>query len=295
MPFAIRMFLAALLGIGSMGAVAAAGEPPGDQQVTGEILKEKEVKAPGGQSHRVVMIDAGKGRRIVVDLGPSNRFEGPLTGQRLQAAGKVVRVGDRGVLMAERLSVAGRDLQVQRPQREKGAGPEATSRERVVSGVVGRQKEVQRPDGTGNNLVISLQPTEGGEPVIIDLGDARAISGMIREGDDLEATGSPVRVGDRLVLFADKIRAREQVAEVTRPGAGTPEPAGRVYFSELDENGDGQLTRQEASTHAPLAAQFEEIDEDNDRAISRAEFSAFMEATESGQTSKAAGEDSGGE
>lgn len=43
-------------------------------------------------------------------------------------------------------------------------------------------------------------------------------------------------------------------------------------FDEVDTNGDGKITMQEASTHEGLMASFDKADEDRDGQLSKAEY-----------------------
>lgn len=99
--------------------------------------------------------------------------------------------------------------------------------------------------------------------------------------------------GNSLVLFspvgkeqllAEKFdpERHEVVDENTRIGdldgvASAPQPP-VITFSELDRDGDGAVTREEARGYPPVANRWGTIDTDGDGRIDRAEFSAFEDA-----------------
>ena len=51
--------------------------------------------------------------------------------------------------------------------------------------------------------------------------------------------------------------------------------AGQI-FGTLDQDGDGYLSKSEASSEAPLSASFDRHDKDGDGKISKAEFEAYL-------------------
>jgi hypothetical protein len=88
-------------------------------QIKGSILRHKEVTLPDGVTHhRVVELKAEEGRRIAVDLGPTDKLKSiPLAiGTTISADGYLLRVGDRPVLFAEKLTPeGGTTLNIERP------------------------------------------------------------------------------------------------------------------------------------------------------------------------------------
>lgn len=58
-------------------------------------------------------------------------------------------------------------------------------------------------------------------------------------------------------------------------GAAT---GGEMSFSELDQDGDGQISREEAEAHPDLAENFDQYDESGTGALDESEFAAFQES-----------------
>lgn len=88
------------------------------RQVSGTILSMKTVGIRGSDvQNRVALIRTNKGnKRLVVDLGPEQELKGLNTGkgQRISVQGRVVRVGDRQLLVAERVRQNDQTRQLQR-------------------------------------------------------------------------------------------------------------------------------------------------------------------------------------
>jgi hypothetical protein len=89
-------------------------------------------------------------------------------------------------------------------------------RQRQVAGEVVAQKTV---DVRGTNIkhqIVHLK-TQGGKRVIADLGSTRQLSNLdISEGDRISVQGRAVRVGNRLVLAANKVRANGETVQIDR-------------------------------------------------------------------------------
>ena len=144
----MRTSMAALLGavIGVGGVTAAhAGGGPGEygqgqqsmrqgrmapmgmrqideksRQVRGRIQALKLVEVRGmDQPNVVALIRSRKGnQQLVVDLGPRNRLRSVTLqrGGQISVEGKLARVQDRSILVADRARIQGRTIRIQRPQ-----------------------------------------------------------------------------------------------------------------------------------------------------------------------------------
>lgn len=94
---------------------------------------------------------------------------------------------------------------------------------RVVEGTIARSKQVGVKGGRAQHAVVLLR-TGGGRSAVVDLGPVEALrdSGIrVESGMQLQAAGRVRRVGDRAVLFADRVKQGTQTASVERRrGAG---------------------------------------------------------------------------
>lgn len=98
------------------------GEP---RQVTGTVIREKEVKIKGTDAtNKVVLINTRMGSDIVADLGPTQGLQNVdvRKGEKVTVTGKPVRIGQRIVLLASDISAAGKSQKIERPNPPQG-GP----------------------------------------------------------------------------------------------------------------------------------------------------------------------------
>lgn len=73
-------------------------------------------------------------------------------------------------------------------------------------------------------------------------------------------------------------------------GTGEAEVSPGERFEELDQAGDGHITREEAAAMRELAENFDRADQNEDGVIDESEFAQFMEAIQSGQEGVLPGE-----
>jgi len=90
-------------------SVPLAREPAKSLDISGEILKLKDVTTEGGQSNTVALVAAADGKQMAVDLGPSDTFGsfGINVGDTLQVTGRLTPIGEHLVLWAEQIDVKG--------------------------------------------------------------------------------------------------------------------------------------------------------------------------------------------
>lgn len=125
------------------------------KQVSGTIIRSKDVQVrtlgqDTGEKNRVVLLQTQQGERLVVDLGNKQHLQGLSLqqGMQLQAQGRPVRIGDRPVLLAERITVNGQTQRIQRPER---------SQARQITGQIQNMKEVNIRGTDRTNKVVLLQ------------------------------------------------------------------------------------------------------------------------------------------
>ncbi|QDV69240.1 hypothetical protein Poly24_29550 [Rosistilla carotiformis] len=105
-----------------------------------------------------------------------------------------------------------------RQSRNKAQDEQKSKRSKVVkrSGEVKAAKEVKTPQGT--NIVVVLKDSKKGENVIVDLGPADQIDKMPRLGQDLQAEGAPMTVGEKRFLIACKLTTDGKERSIDRSG-----------------------------------------------------------------------------
>lgn len=83
-----------------------------------------------------------------------------------------------------------------------------------------------------------------------------------------------------------------QEADWTQDAAAAPaaQPGQQLTWADLDADGDGNLSREEAAAHPALSAAFDQIDADGDGVITPQEYQAY-EAAQQGAGAPPAGDD----
>jgi len=102
---------------GEQADIAAFMEQP--HSLKGTIAKQKEVQVKGSdRTHRVLLVESEQGPSYVVDVGPSEHTaQANLEpGAAIDAKGKLVRIGDRLVLMADEATIDEQSVRIERRQ-----------------------------------------------------------------------------------------------------------------------------------------------------------------------------------
>ena len=85
-----------------------------------------------------------------------------------------------------------------------------------ISGTIKKMKEVEVRGRDQDNLVVQLQTDRGGR-TIVDLGNVEHLEDLdLEKGDRLTAWGRTVKISDKRVFMAHKIRANDETVEVER-------------------------------------------------------------------------------
>ncbi|PJJ98683.1 calcium-binding protein [Lysobacteraceae bacterium NML91-0213] len=75
-----------------------------------------------------------------------------------------------------------------------------------------------------------------------------------------------------------------QDTATTTTGAQTGASGTQLTWADLDSNGDGNLSRDEATAHSALAAVFDQADADSDGQLTADEYRTFAAAQSAGPT-----------
>lgn len=93
------------------------------REVSGTILKSKKVDLPGKVAENlVVLIKTDKGQsELMVDLGDAQKFTADLVraNRKISAEGRLVRLGEHDLLVARKVRVDGRLIQIDRSAQKK--------------------------------------------------------------------------------------------------------------------------------------------------------------------------------
>lgn len=174
-----------------------------DQQLSGTVQNTKTVQTRGGK-RLVVQLKTSGGQTAVVDLGRAKSLQTqPEKGSQLQASGKMIKVGDKQVLLATRANFGGQDHNISRQGQEYTGTVTSTRRAKV----------------RGQEHLIAELKTQQGRKFLADLGPASDVASKVSDGAKLTVTGVPVELKDRRVLVA---RAIEKDGQRTVVRQGLP-------------------------------------------------------------------------
>jgi hypothetical protein len=85
------------------------------RQARGTVIQTKQVKVQNGGDVLVAMLATNKGdRRLLVDLGPNDQKLNIDKGEKMSVEGVVTRIGDRQVLVANRIKADGQLVKIDR-------------------------------------------------------------------------------------------------------------------------------------------------------------------------------------
>ncbi|TWT98526.1 hypothetical protein [Stieleria varia] len=155
-------------------------------QVAGTVAETKMVERLGKVSF-MVKLQQPKDNITWVDFGHTGATLQLFKGDSFLAFGPVVKRGDKYVLVATTLQQDGRQRAITRTGRRYTGTVESTKTAKVKG---------------DEHLVVKLK-TEDGKKLTVDMGDP-ASEKNIQQGSEVTVTGIPVKVGDRVILIADK-------------------------------------------------------------------------------------------
>lgn len=202
---------------------------------TVNILRLKKVPIRNSDlNHSVALVRTDDGHQGVIDLGPADDLQELQlkSGQQIDVRGKSVRVGDRHVLMASRITSQGDALQIDRSQQPRertrrvvmrsdlrDKSQQRQSRRAAVRGKVEQTKRVEVRDLGVDHLVVLVR-TDNGKVRIVDLGPVDNLNRVrFARGDTIVADGNVVAVGDRQVLMARRVGSEDQQQDIQRDSA----------------------------------------------------------------------------
>ncbi len=153
-------------------------------KVSGKIAEVKNVRRLGGLG-RMLQVDSNDGKSTWVDMG-GNSTLGLFKGDSVTAFGPMTKAGNKQVLVATTIETQGKQVPITREGR-KFSGTVQTTRTATVR---------------GDERIVAKIKTEDGKTLTVDMGAAEQAKN-IKQGDKLNVTGVPVKIGDRVILIAD--------------------------------------------------------------------------------------------
>jgi hypothetical protein len=206
-----------------------------EEYVKGTVQAVKQVRNrhSGGQN-TVALLKLNDGRRVVADLGPTQRtLHLALTqGDSIQVGGQREEIGPYSVLMAHDIKAGANRVRVNR---------DVTWREadyRQVDGRIDRFRDIKtRPDGQLHRT--AAVRTDDGHFAIVDMGPSPAenVPANAAPGDHISAKGQVVQVGNYPVLLADQLSINNGLpVRVVRSDSEYIDPTRRPFEATQSES-----------------------------------------------------------
>ncbi len=176
--------------------------------LNGRIVRTKTVDVFDGQAqHLIVLVETESGKQVAIDLGSPRHLpqEQITSGAQIRVDGKLVKIGDRQLIIAERAQINGQSIRLQRRQPEF----------RQVSAEIQKLERVTVP-GMQHPTVVALLQAQDGTQLTADLGAPRKVQELdLQEGDRVQVQGRVVRIRGGKILFADQVQANGRTVQLT--------------------------------------------------------------------------------
>lgn len=173
------------------------------QRVSGKVANVKKVSV-NDTKHCLVKLQGGEGKRgRYIDLGPAEKLTDfdIEEGDKISAQGPVIKVNDRRVLVAEKLTMNGNSQSITRNDHK----------------VTGEVVDTKKMDIRGrSHLIAVIETNKNGRKRMVDLGAANRIEQSIEEGDKITVTGAPVKVKNKKLILAQTLTANGDSIEIDR-------------------------------------------------------------------------------
>ncbi|QDT02056.1 hypothetical protein K227x_04270 [Rubripirellula lacrimiformis] len=157
------------------------------QTVSGKITESKYVRRLGGLA-LLLQVNANDGKSVWVDMGSDPAFQ-LFEGDSLTATGPISKAGNKQVLVATEIETQGKQVPITRNGRRYSGKIESTRTAKV----------------RGEQRTVAKVKTEDGKTLTVDMG-VPSEEKKWKKGDEVNVTGVPVKIGDRVILIADKTK-----------------------------------------------------------------------------------------
>lgn len=184
--------------------------------------------------HLVVVLKNNEGKKAFADLGPVKQLKDAKVrrGDRLDVMGRLVRIGDHTVLMADRIEKNGQSRAINRRQGEgrqrrqvgfrgNRSGQREQDQNVTGRGRIVRTKKVGLRGKPVEHLVVLLKTDRRENPRIVDLGPVKNLQQeKLKTGDQIEVVGEVVSMGDKQILMARQLEADGHKVQIDRRRSG---------------------------------------------------------------------------
>jgi hypothetical protein len=181
------------------GDAAKAQQPADDKMPTissqmtiaGTVIRTKTTKTPQS-NHIVIEVKGDADKSMFVDIGPATSAEEwKITeGAKIEATGPVVVIGDKQLMLADKISVNSNAHEVTRQNA------------RSWTGVIADTKVV--PMG-GEEVLLGIVYTPDKERVLVDFGPKSRFDAELEQNAEITIQGVPMKVKDRQIIMAHSV------------------------------------------------------------------------------------------
>jgi hypothetical protein len=206
-----------------------------EEYVKGTVQAVKNVRnrQSGGQN-AVALVKMNDGRRVIADMGPTQRtLDFAFTqGDMVQVGGQREEIGPYSVLMAHDIKSGANRVRLNRETMWREADY------RVVDGRIEQFRDMRiRPSGVLHRSAAIRTPD--GRLAIVDIGPSPAenVPANAAPGDRMTASGQIVQVGNYPVLLADRLSVNNGIpVRVVRSGSEYVDPTQRPFEASQQES-----------------------------------------------------------
>ncbi len=153
-------------------------------KVSGTIDESVAVDRLGGIA-QMFKVNSSDGKSVWVDMGSNSAYQ-LFKGDSLTAFGPITTAGNKKVLVATTIETRGKQVAVPRNGR-RYAGEILSTRDVKVR---------------GDQRTLAKVKTAEGKTMTVDMGAVEQTK-KYKKGDQVDVTGVPVKIGDRVILIAD--------------------------------------------------------------------------------------------
>jgi hypothetical protein len=206
-----------------------------EEFIRGTIQAVKQVRnrTNGGQN-TVALVRMADGRRVIADLGPSQRTLdfGLTQDDNIKIWGQRETIGPYSVLMAHDIQSGANRARLDRVTNEPN------SDYRIIDGRIEQFRDIRVRSNGGELHRTAAVRTSDGRLAIVDIGPSPAenVPGNAAPGDRMTASGPVVQVGNYPVLLADRLAINNSIpVKVVRSDAEYVEPSRRPFEASQEE------------------------------------------------------------
>lgn len=198
------------------------------QAASGTVKRTKRVSLPNAK-HRVVQFESEEGKRIVADLGPTEKIShlDVQPGDAINVNGLMIDVGEKQLLIARQFTLNGETVRIRR-NRRRFRGRIASAHPVTVQG--------------RKHLLVMLVRNDKRRAA--DLGPLQALDAFnLAPGAMLTVWGPPVRARDRLIILAQEVVQDEIRTPIQRQSEPPDAAPNEVAQTEGPADNDDQVGR----------------------------------------------------